>query len=65
MPTLQPAIFRARYHLTETRNVDDCGRRCIDASARRGTNGVFLKAPDVAEVRPRSTRLVARRHSRW
>ncbi|RUX04748.1 LacI family transcriptional regulator, partial [Mesorhizobium sp. M8A.F.Ca.ET.059.01.1.1] len=57
MPSLQPAIFRARYHLAETRNVETAVA-VIDALQRRGSNGVFLKAPDVAEVRAAAARLV-------
>ncbi|MBA1141462.1 LacI family DNA-binding transcriptional regulator [Mesorhizobium neociceri] len=58
MPSLQPAIFRARYHLAETRNVETTVG-IIDALQRRGSNGVFLKAPDVTEVRAAAARLVA------
>ena len=57
MPSLQPAIFRARYHFAETRNVENTVE-VIDALQRRGSNGVFLKAPDVPEVRAAVTRLV-------
>lgn len=58
MPSLQPAIFRARYHLAETRNIE-ATVGVIDALRRRGSNGVFLKAPDVTEVRAAAARLVA------
>ncbi|MER8631577.1 LacI family DNA-binding transcriptional regulator [Mesorhizobium opportunistum] len=57
MPSLQPAIFRARYHLAETRNVENTVG-IIDALQRRGSNGVFLKAPDVPAVRAAAARLV-------
>ncbi|ESY82227.1 LacI family transcriptional regulator [Mesorhizobium sp. LNHC221B00] len=57
MPSLQPAIFRARYHLAETRNVENTVG-IIDALQCRGSNGVFLKAPDVPAVRAAAARLV-------
>ncbi|CDX42153.1 DNA-binding protein [Mesorhizobium sp. SOD10] len=57
MPSLQPVIFRARYHFAETRGVGDTVA-IIEALQRRGSNGVFLKAPDVAEVRGATARLV-------
>ena len=50
-------IFRARYHLAETRSVTETVA-LIDALQRRGSNGVFLKAPDVPEIRAATTRLV-------
>jgi len=58
MPSLQPVIFRARYHFAETRSVGDTVA-IIDALLRRGSNGVLLKAPDVTEVRGATARLVA------
>ncbi|UCI25393.1 LacI family DNA-binding transcriptional regulator [Mesorhizobium sp. B2-8-5] len=57
MPSLQPVIFRARYHVAETRGVGDTVA-IIEALRRRGSNGVFLKAPDVAEVRGATAGLV-------
>ncbi|RWE22151.1 MAG: LacI family DNA-binding transcriptional regulator [Mesorhizobium sp.] len=58
MPSLQPVIFRARYHFAETRSVGETVS-VIEALQRRGSNGVLLKAPDVAEVRGATARLVA------
>jgi len=57
LPSLQPAIFRARYHLAETRRGADTVT-LIDQLRRRGSNGVFLKAPDVPEVRAATARIV-------
>jgi LacI family transcriptional regulator len=57
MPSLQPAIFRARYHLAETRTAEQTAA-ILDDVRRRGSNGVFLKAPDVADVRAAVGRLV-------
>lgn len=49
LPSLQPAIFRPRYHLHETMQT----REVVDALraiAQRGSHGVFLKARDVPEI---------------
>ncbi|WP_296737796.1 LacI family DNA-binding transcriptional regulator [Mesorhizobium sp.] len=58
IPSLQPVIFRARYHFAETRSVGDTVA-LLEALQRRGSNGVLLKAPDVADVRVATARLVA------
>ncbi|WLP89804.1 LacI family DNA-binding transcriptional regulator [Gordonia sp. NB41Y] len=49
LPGLRPAIFRARYHLHETWPIDDL-IATLDGIARRGSQGVVLKAPDTPEV---------------
>jgi LacI family transcriptional regulator len=59
MPGLHPAVFRCRYHLAEQRSVADT-LVTLDAIARRGSNGVLLKAPDVSEVAAAVNRLVER-----
>jgi LacI family transcriptional regulator len=56
LPFLQPAVFRARNHLAEVRKTGET-MRLLDASARRGSNGVLLKAPDVPEVNAAVARL--------
>ena len=58
LPSLQPAIFRARYHMAETRSVADAVA-LLDQLRRRGSNGVFLKAPDLPDIRAATARLVA------
>ena len=57
VPSLQPAIFRVRYHFAETRSIEDTVN-LIDRLRQRGSNGVFLKAPDVPEVIAAPSRLV-------
>jgi LacI family transcriptional regulator len=49
MPTLHPAIFRARYHLDATLPVAELVAT-LDKIAQRGSHGVLLKAPDLPEV---------------
>lgn len=49
MPTLHPAIFRARYHLGEDLPVAQLVAM-LDKIASQGSHGVLLKAPDVPEV---------------
>lgn len=49
MPTLHPAIFRARYHLGEDLPVAQLVAM-LDKIAKQGSHGVLLKAPDVPEV---------------
>jgi LacI family transcriptional regulator len=58
IPTLQPAIFRVRYHVAETRTATQSAS-LLDDVRRRGSNGVLLKSPDVPEVRAAAQRLVA------
>ena len=60
MPTLHPAVFRARYHLGEDTPLAELVAT-LDAVAARGSHGVLLKAPDVPAVRAAVERLVARR----
>lgn len=60
LPTLRPAVFRARYHVREAwRPVELVAE--LDAIARRGSHGVLLKAPDLPEVAAAVDRLTARR----
>lgn len=58
LPSLRPAVFRARFHLRETAPVAEIVA-LLDAVARRGSHGVLLKAPDVPEVAEASRRLAA------
>lgn len=57
MPGLHPAVFRARYHLAEVRAAANTVS-LLDAIARRGSNGIFLKAPDVPEIAAAVDRVV-------
>ncbi|MEQ1956808.1 LacI family DNA-binding transcriptional regulator [Mesorhizobium sp. CN2-181] len=57
MPALHPAVFRCRHHLSEKRTAADTVS-LLDAIRRRGSNGVLLKAPDVAEIVSAVDRLV-------
>ena len=67
MPTLRPAVFRARYHFSEVARIADLAA-LIDRIAARGTHGLFLKAPDEPEIAAAVDRVVARgvpgRHAR-
>jgi LacI family transcriptional regulator len=49
LPALRPAVFRARFHLSEE---SDPARAAalLEAIGRRGSDGVILKAPDHPEV---------------
>jgi LacI family transcriptional regulator len=49
LPLLRPAVFRARFHLHEQWNADECVAE-LDRIAKRGSHGVVLKAPDVPSV---------------
>ncbi|GAB0113252.1 LacI family DNA-binding transcriptional regulator [Acidisoma sp. C75] len=49
LPTLQPAVFRARFHLWEMIPTEALVA-VLDGIAARGSHGVILKAPDVPEV---------------
>lgn len=49
MPTLHPAIFRARYHLGEDLSVAQLVAM-LDKIAQQSSHGVLLKAPDVPEL---------------
>ncbi|MCB8881159.1 LacI family DNA-binding transcriptional regulator [Acidisoma cellulosilytica] len=49
LPTLQPAVFRARFHLWEMIPTEALVQ-ALDSIRRRGSHGVILKAADVPEV---------------
>ncbi|MBT2593737.1 LacI family DNA-binding transcriptional regulator [Arthrobacter sp. ISL-72] len=49
LPLLRPAVFRARFHLHEQWNAEDCAAE-LDRIGKRGSQGVILKAPDVPLV---------------
>jgi LacI family transcriptional regulator len=58
LPTLRPAVFRARFHLRETASVAEIVA-LLDGVRRRGSHGVLLKGPDVPEVAEAGQRLAA------
>ncbi|HEX3984938.1 MAG TPA: LacI family DNA-binding transcriptional regulator [Acidisoma sp.] len=58
LPTLQPAVFRARFHLWDTTSPETVVA-ALQGLARRGSDGVILKAPDVPEIVAAVDRLVA------
>jgi len=58
LPSLQPAVLRARLHLHETLEVDALVQ-LLDRIRKNGSHGVLLKAPDVAPVSAAVNRLVA------
>ncbi|GAA1079736.1 LacI family DNA-binding transcriptional regulator [Tsukamurella spumae] len=60
LPTLRPAVFRARYQVREAWRPGELVS-ALDGIARRGSHGVVLKAPDVPEVAAAVGRLTARR----
>ncbi|MDL5205057.1 LacI family DNA-binding transcriptional regulator [Streptomyces sp. ALI-76-A] len=49
LPALHPAVVRSRFHFRETGPVEEL-TRTLDRIARRGSQGVVLKAPDVPEA---------------
>jgi LacI family transcriptional regulator len=49
LPLLRPAVFRARFHLHERWNADECVAE-LDRIAKRGSHGVILKAPDLPPI---------------
>jgi LacI family transcriptional regulator len=49
MPGMRPAVFRSRFHIAEVLPIKDL-IQLLDRIGRRGSHGVLLKAPDVAEV---------------
>jgi LacI family transcriptional regulator len=59
MPTLRPAVFRARYHFSEVARTAELAA-VIDRIAARGTHGLFLKAPDQPEIAAAVDRVVHR-----
>ncbi len=58
LPSLQPAVVRSRFHFRQTGPVEDLVRT-LDRIARRGSQGVILKAPDVPETTAAVARLAA------
>lgn len=58
LPTLRPAVFRARFHLRETATAAEIVA-LLEGVRRRGSHGVLLKGPDVPEVAEAGQRLVA------
>ncbi|WP_086733527.1 LacI family DNA-binding transcriptional regulator [Streptomyces glaucescens] len=58
LPGLHPAVLRSRFHFRETGPVDE-QLATLDRIARRGSQGVILKAPDVPEVTAAVGRLAA------
>jgi len=59
MPTLRPAVFRARHHFSEVVRLADLAA-LVDRVGARGTHGLFLKAPDEPEIAAAVDRVVAR-----
>ena len=57
-PFLRPAVIRSRYHFRETGPVGNLIKD-LDRIARRGSQGVFLKAPDLPETSAAAGRLAA------
>src|SRR3954452_24967468 len=49
LPSLHPAVLRSRFHFRETGPVQELVAT-LDWIARRGSQGVVLKAPDVPET---------------
>ena len=58
MPLLQPAIFRARYHLADALAVDEL-LLVLEKIAARGSHGVLLKVPNDVRLAAAVDRLVA------
>ncbi|MER6977310.1 LacI family DNA-binding transcriptional regulator [Streptomyces carpinensis] len=58
LPSLHPAVVRSRFHFRETGPAQEL-LRTLDRIARRGSQGVILKAPDVPEVTAAAGRLMA------
>jgi LacI family transcriptional regulator len=59
LPSLRPAVIRSRFHLRETASVAELVDT-LDGLARRGTQGVLLKAPDVPELTDAVSRLAGK-----
>jgi len=57
LPTLRPAVFRARFHLREIASVAEIVA-ILDGLRRKGSHGVLLRGPDVPEVAEACHRLV-------
>jgi LacI family transcriptional regulator len=58
LPMLQPAVFRARFHLAEALPAAALVET-LDRIGRRGSHGIILKAPDLPEVVAAVARLAA------
>ncbi|MDQ0936705.1 LacI family DNA-binding transcriptional regulator [Streptomyces turgidiscabies] len=58
LPALHPAVVRSRFHFRETGPVTELVAT-LDRIARRGSQGVIVKAPDVPEITAAVGRLVA------
>lgn len=58
LPSLHPAVLRSRFHFRETCPVAEL-IATLDRIAKRGSQGVILKAPDVPEVTAAVGRLTA------
>lgn len=56
LPLLRPAVFRARFHLHEKWNAEECVAE-LDRIAKRGSHGVILKAPDMPSITAAADRL--------
>lgn len=56
LPLMRPAVFRARFHLHEQWNAEECATE-LDTIAKRGSHGVILKAPDVPAITAAVNRL--------
>lgn len=57
LPSLHPAVVRSRFHFRETGPAELVA--VLDRIARRGSQGVLLKAPDVPEITAAVGRLAA------
>ncbi|WP_399892772.1 LacI family DNA-binding transcriptional regulator [Streptomyces sp. BBFR51] len=58
LPSLHPAVVRSRFHFRQTGPAGEL-TATLDRIARRGSQGVILKAPDVPEVATAVDRLTA------
>lgn len=58
LPSLHPAVVRSRFHFRETCPAAEL-IATIDKIAKRGSQGVILKAPDLPEIGAAVGRLVA------
>ncbi|MGW2964054.1 LacI family DNA-binding transcriptional regulator [Streptomyces sp. NPDC001220] len=58
LPSLHPAVVRSRFHFRETCSAAEL-TGTLDKVAKRGSQGVILKAPDLPEIAAAVGRLVA------
>ncbi|MEU1511772.1 LacI family DNA-binding transcriptional regulator [Streptomyces sp. NPDC005811] len=58
LPSLHPAVVRSRFHFRQTAPVGEL-TALLDRIARRGSQGVILKAPDLPETAAAVGRLAA------